>query len=580
VLSEVADVTLSYINQPKNMKTSQEGPDMNINNFERYINTTIFDRGYNYYMEGHVVEFYQQGENEYFFHIEGSYDYEVVVEIGDNGDILYSTCDCPYDFGPVCKHEVAAYFQLQKMFHHETIKTDRRKTIQEVLNNQSKEELINIIINFTSQDPALENSLIVKYSTGDKQQELEACQELIDSVVRKYTGKEGFIKYRDTGAFVTELEDVVEKARNTEDPLVALDIALLLLMEAMGAFQYADDSSGDIGALVSEALALIAEITTSQTKIGNERFEIITKILDQTDHEVFEDWTDFKIDLLNICIAFAEDDTIREQVKTKIESMLDQNTIEMFTRYSNERLLELLFLIIEQYGTQEEADQFIQDHLKYASFREKLLMKYLQEENYLKVIEIAIDGEKQDQPYPGLLSKWKKLRYSAYKSLSLKEEQQILAKELLFDGNFDYYHILKEMAENQVEFYTNLKHELKTSKRRDMNRIFLKLVEEEHDLEEILDFVRANPAYIEVYDKKLVKHFKEEIIEIYQKYIHSVARQSSNRKDYKGVCQKITRYKKLSGKPKQQELISELMVLYKKRPAFIDELGKLISLTH
>lgn len=377
------------------MKTSQEGPDMNINNFESYINKTIFDRGYNYYMEGHVVEFYQQGENEYFFHIEGSYDYEVVVEIGVNGDILYSTCDCPYDFGPVCKHEVAAYFQLQKMFHHETIKTDRRKTIQEVLNNQSKEELINIIINFTSQDPALENSLIVKYSTGDKQQELEACQELIDSVVRKYTGKEGFIKYRDTGAFVTELEDVVDKARNTEDPLVALDIALLLLMEAMGAFQYADDSSGDIGALVSEALALIAEIATSQTKIGNERFEIVTKILDQTDHEVFEDWTDFKIDLLNICIAFAEDDTIREQVKTKIESMLDQNTIEMFTRYSNERLLELLFLIIEQYGTQEEADQFIQDHLKYASFREKLLMKYLQEENYLKVIEIAIDGEKQ-----------------------------------------------------------------------------------------------------------------------------------------------------------------------------------------
>ncbi|MGG7621276.1 SWIM zinc finger family protein [Bacillus coreaensis] len=548
---------------------------MNINNFESYINKTIFDRGYNYYMEGHIVEFYQQGENEYFFHIEGSNDYEVVVGIGDNGDIIDSSCDCPYDFGPVCKHEVAAYFQLQKMFHHETIKTDRRKTIHEVLNNQSKEELINIIINFTSQDPALENSLIVKYSTGDKQQELEACQELIDSVVRKYTGREGFIKYRDTGAFVTELEDVVDKARNTEDPLVALDIALLLLMEAMGAFQYADDSSGEIGALVSKALTLIAEIATSQTKMGNERFEIITKILDQTDNEVFDGWTDFKIDLLNICIAFSEDETIRERVKTKIESMLDQNSIELFTRYNNERLLELLFLIIEQYGTQEEADQFIQDHLKYASFREKLLMKYLQEENYLKVIEIAIDGEKQDQRYPGLLSKWKKLRYSAYKSLSLKEEQQILAKELLFDGNFDYYHILKEMAENQVEFYTNLKHELKTSERRDMNRIFLKLVEEEHDLEEILDFVRANPAYIEVYDKKLVKHFKEEIIEIYQKYIHSVARQSSNRKDYQGVCQKITRYKKLSGKPKQQELISELMGLYKKRPAFIDELGKL-----
>lgn len=116
------------------MKNSSEGPEMNINNFESYINKTIFDRGYNYYMEGHVVEFYQQGENEYFFHIEGSNDYEVVVGIGDNGDILYSACDCPYDFGPVCKHEVAAYFQLQKMFHHETTKIDSRKNIQEVIN--------------------------------------------------------------------------------------------------------------------------------------------------------------------------------------------------------------------------------------------------------------------------------------------------------------------------------------------------------------------------------------------------------------------------------------------------------------
>lgn len=83
---------------------------MNIHNFENHINKTIVDRGYFYYIEGNVVEAYEQGENEYIFHIEGSDEYEVIVEIGENGDILNSECDCPYDFGPVCKHEVAAYF--------------------------------------------------------------------------------------------------------------------------------------------------------------------------------------------------------------------------------------------------------------------------------------------------------------------------------------------------------------------------------------------------------------------------------------------------------------------------------------
>lgn len=554
---------------------------MNINNFENDINKTIVDRGYSYYIEGNVVEAFEQGDNEYIFQIEGSDEYEVLVKIGDNGDILNSECDCPYDFGPVCKHEVAAYFQLYEMLNQVTTnenqkkKTSKRTTIQEVLNNLSKEELINIITNIAKSDATLENSLIVKYSTSDTQNELETCQELIDSIMRKYTGREGFIKYRDTGAFVKELDDVVEKARNTENILLALDIALLLLEEAIGAFRYADDSSGDIGFLVTETLEVIEEIATSWNDISNQRTEVFEKLLVQIDHEVFEGRLDYKIDLLRICLEFADDEMLREQLRNKIESMLDKKSSNRYMHYSNESMLQLLFQLIEQYGSQEEAEQFIHEHIEFSSFREQLLNKYLQENNFHKVIEVAEKGETQDHQYPGLLSKWKKYRYRAYKFLSLKEEQQVLAKELLFAGAFEYYHDLKELAnENQGEFYTNIKQELKTKKGWN-TRIFLRLIEEENDLEEILAFVKDNPRYIEDYAEKLVKLFKEDVIEIYKTFIHSAARTSSNRRDYQGVCQIIKRYKKIAGKPKQVEAINELMGLYKKRPAFIDELEKI-----
>ncbi|MEK3988535.1 hypothetical protein [Robertmurraya sp. FSL R5-0851] len=33
---------------------------MHINDFKSYINKTILDRGYNYYMEGRVVDSYKQ----------------------------------------------------------------------------------------------------------------------------------------------------------------------------------------------------------------------------------------------------------------------------------------------------------------------------------------------------------------------------------------------------------------------------------------------------------------------------------------------------------------------------------------
>jgi len=68
---------------------------MNINHFENYINKTILDRGYHYYIEGNVVEVYEQGENDYIFHIEGSDDYEVLVRMEDNGDILYQSVIVP-----------------------------------------------------------------------------------------------------------------------------------------------------------------------------------------------------------------------------------------------------------------------------------------------------------------------------------------------------------------------------------------------------------------------------------------------------------------------------------------------------
>jgi uncharacterized protein (UPF0305 family) len=137
------------------------------------------------------------------------------------------------------------------------------------------------------------------------------------------------------------------------------------------------------------------------------------------------------------------------------------------------------------------------------------------------------------------------------------------------------YQDLKELAkENQGELYANIKAELK-SKKGWNNRIFLRLIEEENDLEEILAFVRDNPRYIENYAEKLVKPFKEDVIEIYKKLIHSAASTSSNRRDYQGVCQIIKRYKKIAGKQKQEEVINELNGLYKKRPAFIDELGKI-----
>ena len=81
--------------------------------FEQHIDETIFKRGYQYYKKGLVQEPIEISNGEYEAIVEGTEDYTVELTI-KNGVVTEHVCSCPYDLGPVCKHEVAVMFYLQK----------------------------------------------------------------------------------------------------------------------------------------------------------------------------------------------------------------------------------------------------------------------------------------------------------------------------------------------------------------------------------------------------------------------------------------------------------------------------------
>lgn len=457
---------------------------------------------------------------------------------------------------------------------------EKHSEIREVLNNLSKEEVIDILLEMAQKDETLENSLIVRYSKSDRILELEKCKKFMNSIVRKYKGKGrgDFISYRETYAFVSEIEDLFHKVRETDDTLLALDIALLVLNEAMKAFQYADDSNGDIGSFVTETLELIEETVLGRDETDpNLREVIFNKLLGVSESKIFDGWEDFKLELLSICVGFADIEAFRDTLREKIENMITKVSDDTYKKYQTESLLQLLLQIIEEYGTEKEAEQFIKENVNYPFFREQLLRKYMKIGDYSKVIELALEGEKQDSQLPGLLLQWKKIRYIAYKELSLKEEQEKLARELLRSGEFEYYQELKHLVgeDEKSQFYHNLKQELKENDGWHSRRMFLKLIVEEKDLVEILAHVKEKPSDIEEYADMLVEQYSNEVNEIYKKYIHLAAKSSSDRKKYKDVCKIIKRYNKFAGNKKQDELINELRVLYEKRPAFLDELSKI-----
>src|SRR5690606_12675847 len=117
-----------------------------------------------------------------------------------------------------------------------------------------------------------------------------------------------------------------------------------------------------------------------------------------------------------------------------------------YGRYENERIFNLMYDLIETFGTTEEAKRFLQDNIGYPSFRKRLMQYAMDEEKYESVLALASEGECMDREYRGLVTRWKKWRYRAYQQLKSYSEQMKIGKELLMGGDFKYYSELKELA--------------------------------------------------------------------------------------------------------------------------------------
>ena len=85
---------------------------MNVKNFESEIENKIVGRGLSYYKGGDVKRLEKVGENEFSAMVFGTEKYSVYVKT-DGDAIIEHECDCPYDFGDVCKHKVAVFYAIR-----------------------------------------------------------------------------------------------------------------------------------------------------------------------------------------------------------------------------------------------------------------------------------------------------------------------------------------------------------------------------------------------------------------------------------------------------------------------------------
>lgn len=449
--------------------------------------------------------------------------------------------------------------------------------LKSVLLKQDKNELITILLDLANEYPDIEKGLLFKYAPN--QDEISSSKKLIQEYINSAKIK-GFIDWRHVdhalkGAELT-LQKAEEKLKNNEFESAIL-LSLTVLNPVVRMLNYSDDSNGSVGSVIHWAAKMIDDAAGESISHLNEKDQkkLFEAILKEALKGQYSDWNDIRFNLLEACTYFVANKDLRKKLEKQLDTLYEQEGSSRSADYNKEQVLLLRLNIIERCDGVKEAERFIYQYIHHSEFRKKAIEMEFKKDEYKKVVQLCLDGEEADKDYRGLVHEWREFRYQAYESLGDVENQRQLARELLFKNEYQYYLKLKNLyAENEWEVVLqNILDEFERMKYQPT--VYLSILKEENLTAQILKYCNNHVSTITDLYPYLIKDYLDEVITLFIKYIEQSSEEASERRGYRNVCRMIKTFKNACGTIHAHKLIGDLIEKYKRRPAFVEELGKI-----
>ena len=575
-----------------------------LNEFEQHIDEDILKRGLRYFKKGCVTSVDELSGGEYEAIVEGSDTYIVQLHV-KNGSVTTFNCTCPYDWGPVCKHEVAVMFYLQqdelglKAKKKSTTKTSTlsdvagkekkavkkkrtiREQLEEILEKLSPEEMRSYIGEFCGKDKTFRDLFLAQYLHLIQPVTQEIYSKQIRAVLKSASGRYGYIDYagaRQVGNSMYQLYQLAEKAMNAGSWREAMYMGRAIMEEMTIAIERGDDSNGDLGGSIDNGQDILFRIAQECTDSGI-RSELFEYSIDAYHRELFEGW-DWHYNMLDLAIELQKTEDEKMRILHYLDQIKPKNDGWDF-RYE-EAQKQRLKLIRKTEG-KIRANDYLEANITNSDFRRELILKAIEEKNYAKAVALAEKGIAADRKdKPGLAAEWKWHLLNVYQLQNDPEKSVELARNLfLYSGRFstkEMYNIMKKYvpAADWKVFFEQLVADRIKSEQWVSFYTIADMYTWENQWEKLLSLLIKNPSIdnISHVEKYLAKQNAEQLVDLYSKEIQVFIEKNISRSHYQTACKYIRRMKKLGGQDKTEELIAFLRSTYPQRRALMEELDK------
>lgn len=549
--------------------------------FEDYIDDKILKRGLAYFKRGVILDFSEIYNGNYEAIVSGTEQYTVHLEVKNNTITTYN-CDCPYDYGPVCKHIIAVIFYLQEDIPAISIPNPKKKKsksisqqVKDLLQVIPHTELKDFIQENSEKDRQFRNHFLAYFGHLNQKQSKAFFQKQIHSILKTAAGRDGWIGWQDMKYVVSSMQvflDNSEKFVSNRNFKSVFYCNTALLEEMTEALQYGDDSNGEFGYFIDAALGFLYKLTQEKLpdKLRKELFEYCITSFNQ---KLFEGW-DWHLGMLHLACKMID----KEKDADSIIACLD--TIN--EGYIINQVQALKLDLLRKFKAKNEVDTFIHKHISNNAIRKKEIEKAFEEKNFERVITLSKDGiewDKKDKP--GLVKVWYNWLLKVAQ-VQRDTEKIIEYARFLFIDNFypeqDYYQVLKDTVDRESwhEFLENIIKEITPTQSWTKIELIRKIYIKEEWWDKLFLMLKQNPTLenIKQNESYLSKTYATQLIDLYDKAILKYLDEQMGRTSYRQACRYLRRMKKLGGTEQVNELIDIIKSKYPRRIALMDELNK------
>ena len=444
----------------------------------------------------------------------------------------------------------------------------KKQDLHTILSAQPKETLVDILIEYAKNDKQIKNDLLLRFS---KDSDItEQARNLIKSSIKKVATYHGYVEYGYTKRAVEGAKKVINMANSmihTDSPIHCIKLFIVVLEEMMILIDICDDSNDEVGGIIEEAIDALASITIELNENFNEKTEVFDLIVDHAISTQYNGYIYWRLCILGVCVPFCKEPVLRKRLEAYLENYSKGE-------YNKMQAQNIQAQIIATFDGEDAADIYCANNLDNRYFRQILIEKAILRKQFDVALKLCLDGEAMDLNLKklGLVKQWQKIRYSIYERIGDIPAQIDLAKYFILNEDFDYFPKFKLLypSEEWGDVLEELLAEFGTKK----NEVYVKILIAENLKPHLMMYCNQNPIMLPYLCKYLIPDYENEMFPLFEKLIRQEASRVSNRKGYHDVCEIIRHFKDVCGIAAAKIMVSELLEVYKKQPAFVDELNQ------